>query len=92
MKEIIIIEKKLEKMNKQQIQKIYQILYDKNIQSSKQNIIKELLQPLHNKYKMELVEFQKGRPSMPWNHCFTHSWKIRGDLSIRVKNYPYSDR
>ena len=36
MKEIIIIEKKLEKMNKQKLQKIYQILYDKNIQSSKQ--------------------------------------------------------
>ena len=57
MKEIINIKKKLKKMNKQQTQKVYQMLHCKNIQSSKQNIIKEILKPLYKKYKMELIEY-----------------------------------
>ena len=83
MKEITIIEKKLEKMNKQQLQKIYQILYDKNIQNSKQNIIKKLLQPLYHKYKMELVEYQKPIDKFEYtgNNCWNFTRKPDVDIS-----------
>ena len=91
MKEIIIIEKKLEKMNKQKLQKIYQILYDKNIQSSKQNIIKELLQPLHNKYKMELVEHQKSIDKFEYtgNNCWNFTNKPDVNISQVTKEGIY---
>lgn len=83
MKEITIIEKKLEKMNKQQLQKIYQNLYDKNIQGSKKNIIKKLLQPLHHKYKMELVEYQKPIDKFEYtgNNCWNFARKPDVDIS-----------
>ena len=83
MKEITIIEKKLEKMNKQQLQKIYQNLYDKNIQGSKKNIIKKLLQPLHHKYKMELVEYQKPIDKFEYtgNNCWNFTNKPDVDIS-----------
>ena len=91
MKEIKIVKKKLMKMNKQQIQKIYQILYDKNIQSSKQNIIKELLQPLHNKYKMELVEHQKSIDKFEYtgNNCWNFTNKPDVNISQVTKEGIY---
>ena len=50
-----LIEKKLFKLTKIQIQKIYQILkinkYDKN--NSKKNLITNLLKPLKMKYRIE---------------------------------------
>lgn len=83
MKEITIIEKKLEKLNKQQLQKIYKILHNKNTQNSKQNIIKELLQPLYHKYKMELVEYQKpiDKFEYTWNNCWNFTRKPDVDIS-----------
>lgn len=83
MKEITIIEKKLEKMNKQQLQKIYKILHNKNTQNSKQNIIKEILQPLYHKYKMELVEYQKPIDKFEYtgNNCWNFTRKSDVDIS-----------
>lgn len=85
-----IIENKLMKMNKKQLQKIYHILYGKNIHSSKQNIIKELIQPLHkkdHKYKIELIEYQKPLKKFEYtgNNCWSFTHKPDVDIS-KVNN------
>ena len=83
MKEIINIKKKLKKMNKQQTQKVYQMLHCKNIQSSKQNIIKEILKPLYKKYKMELIEYHKPIKKFEYtgNNCWDFTHKPDVDIS-----------
>ena len=64
------IKKILHGMNKQQLQKIYKMLHCKNIQSSKQNIIKKILKPF---CKTGLSEYQKPlfKYSTRKNECRT---------------------
>lgn len=86
MKEVIIIEEKLKNMNKQQLQKIYKILYCKNIQISKQSVIKKLLEPLHkkdHKYNMEMIEYQKPIKKFEYtgNNCWNFTRKSDVDIS-----------
>ena len=74
------IKKILHGMNKQQLQKIYKMLHCKNIQSSKQNIIKKILKPF---CKTGLSEYQKPlfKYSTRKNECRTFISKPDVDIS-----------